>query len=1463
QTPFTDPGATASDAADGDLSGSIVPTGAVDPNVAGTYTLTYNVTDSQSNAAPTVTRDVIVADRTAPVITLNGAATVQHEQGTTYTDLGAAATDVIDGSVTVNVANAVNQSTAGSYTVTYNAVDAAGNAATPVVRTVIVSDTTAPTITITGASPQTHEFGAVFVDEGATASDNIDGDISSRIGASGSVNPNALGTYFISYNVTDLSGNAAATATRTVEVVDTGAPVITVNGANPLYHELNTPFTDPGASATDAVDPSVTVITSGDTVDANTAGTYTILYDAQDQDLNDANQRSRTVIVGDFTAPVISLNGDSTITHEQLTPYVDLGATATDNIDGDMGNVPSTGSVASNTAGTYLLSYDISDAAGNDAVTVVRTVIVEDTTPPSLSLSGLATVNHEQGTPYVDPGATASDNLDGNLTSNIVVSNPVNSGLAGTYTVSYNVTDAAGNPASTLTRTVIVADTAAPTININGATSINHEQGTAYVDAGATASDLVDGSLTSSISTVNNVNSAAAGSYTVTYNVSDAAGNAASTATRTVVVADTTAPIILRTGPATVNVEQGTSYTDQGATATDTVDGVLTGSIATVNPVNVNVAGSYSVTYDVSDAANNAASQVTRTVIVADTTPPVITLVGAPTVNIEQGDTYNDAGATASDSVDGPLTGSISTNNPVNTNIPGTYTVTYNVSDVAGNFAAQVTRTVIVADTTPPAISLIGSSTVNVEQGTSYSDAGATASDSVDGVITANITVSGDTVDPATAGSYVIRYDVTDAAGNAAPQVTRTIIVADTTPPLITLAGSALVNHEQGTAYSDSGATANDTVDGSVSITVGGDTVNSAVAGTYTITFDAVDAAGNNATQVTRTVIVADTMAPLISLTGLANIDLERGDSYVEDGATATDSVDGAVAVNIGGDTVDGNTPGTYTVTYNAVDAAGNNATQVTRTVSVADTIPPSITLTGLANVTHEQGAVYSDAGATANDSYDGNLSGSIIATGVNFDVNTAGVYIIEYNVQDSSGNAAAPVTRTVTVEDNTAPVITRTGSATVTVERGNSYTDAGATATDNIDGDLTGSVVTTGSVNTLVAGNYTITYNVSDTSGNAGTPVQRTVTVEDTSIPTITLAGSANVNHEQGTSYTDAGATAQDLPGENISGSIVVSGSVDSNTAGIYVLTFNVSDIAGNAANSVTRSVNVADTTAPVITLNGASTINVEQGTSYTDAGASATDLVDGSVTVTVGGDTVDPATAGTYIITYDAIDAATNSAIQVTRTVIVADTTVPVITLTGDTNIDIALGDLFVDPGYSASDNIDGDLSSSVSPTGNVDINTEGTYILSYDVSDTAGNSAVTQTRTVNVVTPVTISFEAETATISGAHTVASTNTGFTGSGYIEHSGEGFVEYTFNAFELPYDLVVRYAWDSGDRPLEVILNGQSLGTLSFPATGSLTTWLDTASFALTPQSGSNTLRLETTGSSGANLDSISLTPQ
>lgn len=80
--------------------------------------------------------------------------------------------------------------------------------------------------------------------------------------------------------------------------------------------------------------------------------------------------------------------------------------------------------------------------------------------------------------------------------------------------------------------------------------------------------------------------------------------------------------------------------------------------------------------------------------IVVDTTAPVITLLGDNPVIVEVGDTYDDAGATASDNIDGDITANINTDNPVDTNVPGTYTVTYNVSDDAGNPAVEVTRTV-------------------------------------------------------------------------------------------------------------------------------------------------------------------------------------------------------------------------------------------------------------------------------------------------------------------------------------------------------------------------------------------------------------------------------------------------------------------------------------------------------------------------------------------------------------------------------------------------------------------------------------------------------------------------------------------------------------------------------------------------------------------------------------------------
>jgi len=169
------------------------------------------------------------------------------------------------------------------------------------------------------------------------------------------------------------------------------------------------------------------------------------------------------------------------------------------------------------------------------------------------------------------------------------------------------------------------------------------------------------------------------------------------------VTTDNTKPVITLLGSSPVTVEAGSVYTDVGATALDNYDGVLNSSIVKGGlPVNTNVLGAHIVTYDVTDAHSNAAIQVTRTVNVVDTTPPVITLLGSSPVTVALGSAYTDAGATALDNYDGVLTSFIVTGGlPVDTNVLGTHIVTYDVTDTHSNPAIQVTRTVNVSGTLP------------------------------------------------------------------------------------------------------------------------------------------------------------------------------------------------------------------------------------------------------------------------------------------------------------------------------------------------------------------------------------------------------------------------------------------------------------------------------------------------------------------------------------------------------------------------------------------------------------------------------------------------------------------------------------------------------------------------------------------------------------------------------------------
>ena len=367
---------------------------------------------------------------------------------------------------------------------------------------------------------------------------------------------------------------------------------------------------------------------------------------------------------------------------------------------------------------------------------------------------------------------------------------------------------------------------------------------------------------------------------------------------------------------------------------------------------------------------------------------------------------------------------------------------------------------------------------------------------------------------------------------------------SDTTAPVITLNGAQSVTHEGGLDYTDLGATANDDINGQVNVSSSG-TVDTSSVGSYTITFSAADAVGNIATK-NRTITVVDTTAPAITLTGGSAVSIQKGSVYSDAGAAAADTIDGNLSTTTSG-VVDESTPGGYTLIYSVTDTAGNIATE-NRIVTV------------LEGETFGDAVVYSNNSATliASVSINGEVSGDgdVLATYVgdelrqktSVNVNGGKAWVlslvnakggneaISFKVFDAStgvtferskfsseltaslimspgsslGTYASPVEIKM---DSVAPVLTLLGQSEVRIDQGLTYTDDGASAVDNVDGDITSKIVKTGTVDTLTAGTYTLNYNVSDAAENAAATVSRTVIVENvTETQTLSLKAGWNL---------------------------------------------------------------------------------------------------------------------------------------------------------------------------------------------------------------------------------------------------------------------------------------------------------------------------------------------------------------
>ena len=699
----------------------------------------------------------------------------------------------------------------------------------------------------------------------------------------------------------------------------------------------------------------------------------------------------------------------------------------------------------------------------------------------------------------------------------------------------------------------------------------------------------------------------------------------------------------------------------------------------------------YTLTADVSNFAGIAAPQVSTTFNV-DTTAPVITLTGSASITVEKGDTYIDAGATASDYNGVDLTSSIVVSNPVNMNIVGTYTITYNVSDLSGNAATQVSRTVIVQDTTAPVIISFTTTTVTgyYREGTSIPitanmseiivsgssiDITLNTTDIVTLTASANGTTmngtytvsAGDNVSQLVVSSFTIT-NVSDLVGNNMTSTTvpsgsnmfsNKVIVIDTiAPTLISFTTStATGNYKAGrnipiTANMSetivSGSSINVTLNTLDVITLTASVDGTTMAGTYivgastnisqlevssfTIT-NVSDLAGNSMTNTTvpsgsnmfsNKVIVIDTVVPTITSFTMSDYALKIGDTSnvsiifseavtnfsnsnvtIPNGtlSTLTTSNSGITWTAIYTPTANRTAPtNVLTINNTYTDLAGNAGTSSSTSNFTIDTIAPTITsfTTTTATGYYKVGAIIPIMANT--------LETIVSGSSINVTLNTSNIITLTASADGTTMTG----TYTVSAGDNVSQLVVSSYTITnVSDLAGNSMTSTIVPSGSNMFSskviviDTTAPIITSFTT-TTAAGNYKAGISIPITANTSETIISGSSinVLLNTSI-TVTLTSSANGTTMNGTYTVSAGTNVSQL------------------AVSSFTIT-SVSDLAGNnmtsttipsgSSNMFSSKVIVIDTIAPTISID---TLSLSWGSNLNTVEASASK----SITATTSG--------------------------------------------------------------------------------------------------------------------------------------------------------------------------------------------------------------------------------------------------
>jgi hypothetical protein len=254
-----------------------------------------------------------------------------------------------------------------------------------------------------------------------------------------------VGDYGIIYKAKDAHGNWGE-AQRTVKVIDSLAPNINMQGMPIIFQHATTAekassfmLHDPGAVCTDTCD-ATSMLTSRISMawetcsdpnecrgelDPTVVGRYIRRYECTDLASNSAVAKTRTFEIIDSNVPVLAVQGTDPMTVEaQLSGrYEDAGATCIDAAGNVInGRVTAQGETVNlEKLGTYTVKYGCADDQGRSAIEAQRRVIIQDTTCPNIKILGTHVVIMEAGFPWRDPGVSATDNIDGTISSRVTV----------------------------------------------------------------------------------------------------------------------------------------------------------------------------------------------------------------------------------------------------------------------------------------------------------------------------------------------------------------------------------------------------------------------------------------------------------------------------------------------------------------------------------------------------------------------------------------------------------------------------------------------------------------------------------------------------------------------------------------------------------------------------------------------------------------------------------------------------------------------------------------------------------------------------------------------------------------------------------------------------------------------------------------------------------------------------------